>query len=183
MLKSNQKGRTWICFVFSRLQIVVLKDFVLFLKQESGLRAQGSRNKKGIQQIVAREVEGKGIFKPFSNSGNLVNLAKSVLNSIYTTLQAETLILTCPPSFPLFCCQSFRRRGSPIKANSHESSTCARLPIRIQNNVPQIFATINFSSREIDGEFLSVWKNFMGDKFRSNKSFKLGQIWHRQRHS
>ena len=47
--------------------MVVLNDFVLFLKQESGSRAQGSkaqgsRDEKGIQQSVAREVEGKGIF-------------------------------------------------------------------------------------------------------------------------
>ena len=88
--------------------MVVLKDFVLFLKQESG-----SKNKKGIQESVAHDdVEDKGIFKLFSNSGNLVNLAKSILRSIYTTLQAEILILTCPPSFPLFSCQSF-------KADSH----------------------------------------------------------------
>ena len=37
--------------------MVVLKDFVLFLKQESG-----SRDEKGILQSVAREVEGKGIL-------------------------------------------------------------------------------------------------------------------------
>ena len=30
-----------VCYVFSRLQMVVLNDFVLFLKQESGSRAQG----------------------------------------------------------------------------------------------------------------------------------------------
>ena len=28
-------------------------------------------------------------------------------------------------------------------------------------NVSQILATINFSSGEIDGKFLSVWKNFI----------------------
>ena len=37
---------------------------------------------KCIQQSVAREVEVKGNFKLFSNSGNLVNLAKSILNSM-----------------------------------------------------------------------------------------------------
>ena len=47
--------------------MVVLNNFVLFLKQESGSRAQGSkvqgsrlegsRDEKGIQQSVAREVE------------------------------------------------------------------------------------------------------------------------------
>ena len=30
-------------------------------------------------------------------------------------------------------------------------------------NASQILATINFSSGEIDGKFLSVWKNFIGD--------------------
>ena len=91
--------------------MVVLNDFILFLKQESGSRLEGSRLKeKGIPQSVAREVEGKGILKLFSNSGNLVNLAKAILNSIYTTLQAEILILTCP-LFTLFSCQSFRPVG------------------------------------------------------------------------
>ena len=50
--------------------MVVLNDFVLFLKQESGSRArglkaqrlEGSRDEIGIQQSVAREVEGKRIF-------------------------------------------------------------------------------------------------------------------------
>ena len=30
-----------------------------------------------------------------------------------------------------------------------------------RKNVSQILATINFSSGEIDGKFLSVWKNFI----------------------
>ena len=30
-------------------------------------------------------------------------------------------------------------------------------------NVSQILATINFSSGEIDGKFLLVWKNFIGN--------------------
>ena len=46
--------------MFSRLQMVVLKVFVLFLKQESGARAQGSRDVNGIQQSIARDVKGKG---------------------------------------------------------------------------------------------------------------------------
>ena len=53
--------------------MVVLNDFVLLLIQESGSRAQGSkarsleglRDEKGIQQSVAHEVEGKGIFQNF----------------------------------------------------------------------------------------------------------------------
>ena len=69
------------------------------------------------------DIEGKGIFLIFiSNLENLVNLAKSIPSSIYITLQAETLILICPPSFPLFSCQSFcprRGRESPLKADSH----------------------------------------------------------------
>ena len=66
-------------------------------------------------------------FKLFSNSGSLVNPAKSILNSIYATLQAETLILTCPP-FSSFSCQSFRQGGGgglPLKADSHEGSHIA----------------------------------------------------------
>ena len=39
--------------------MVVLNDFVLFLKQESGSSAQGSRDEKGIRRSVAREVEDK----------------------------------------------------------------------------------------------------------------------------
>ena len=31
----------------------------------------------------------------------------------------------------------------------------------MHNNVPQILATVNFSSGEIAGKFLSVWKNFI----------------------
>ena len=45
--------------------MVVLNDSVFFLKQESGSRTkarrlEGSSDEKGIQQSVAREVEGKG---------------------------------------------------------------------------------------------------------------------------
>ena len=51
--------------------MVVLNDFVLFLKKESGSRAQGSKaqglkaqgsrlKEKGIPQSVVREVKGKG---------------------------------------------------------------------------------------------------------------------------
>ena len=76
-----------------------------------GSRLEDSRDEKGIQQSDARELEGKEIFKLFADSGNLVNLAKSI---IYTTLQAETLILTCPP-FPLFSCQLFRPRGHLLR--------------------------------------------------------------------
>ena len=89
-------------------------------------------DEKGIQQSVALEVEGKGIFTFFSNSGNLVNLAKSILNSIYATLRAETLILTCPP----FPCQSFRPRvTSPLKADSPDRFTSSRLPIRMRRPI------------------------------------------------
>ena len=106
MLQSNKKAKPGFAMFFHATD----GRFKLFLKQESGSRAQGSRDEKSIPQSVAREVEGKGIFQLFSNSGNLVNLAQSILNSIYTTLQAETLILTCPP-FSLFFCQSFRAEG------------------------------------------------------------------------
>ena len=33
----------------------------------------------------------------------------------------------------------------------------------LHNNVSQILATVNFSRGEIDGKFLSVWKNFIGN--------------------
>ena len=33
----------------------------------------------------------------------------------------------------------------------------------VHKNVSKILATINFSSGEIDGKFLSVWKNFIGN--------------------
>ena len=49
---------------FSRLQVVILKDFVMFLKQGSGSklkgsRLEGSRDEKGIQQSVASDAKGK----------------------------------------------------------------------------------------------------------------------------
>ena len=84
---------------------------------------------KAFSKVLHARSEAKEFFT-FSNSGTLVNLAKSILNSIYTTLQAETLILTSPP-LPLFSCQPFRSRGSPLEVDSHEGSTCNRLPIRI----------------------------------------------------
>ena len=48
--------------------MVVLNDFVLFLKQESGSKTQdsrleGSSDEKGIQPSVAREVEDKVYFE------------------------------------------------------------------------------------------------------------------------
>ena len=66
--------------------------------------------KKAFRKVLHARLKVKDFLKVFSNSGNLVNLAKSILNSIYTTLQAETLILSCPP-FSLFSCQSFRLVG------------------------------------------------------------------------
>ena len=60
MLQSNNKAQPRFPLLFSKLQMVVLNDFVLSLKQESG-----SRDEKGIQQSVAREVESKGIFLTF----------------------------------------------------------------------------------------------------------------------
>ena len=107
MLQSNKKAEP-IFAMFFQATNGGFKCFCTILKtrirlegsrlEGSRLEAQGSRLKeKGIPQSVAREVEGKGIFKLFSNSRNLVNLAKSILNSIYATLQAETLILTSPP--------------------------------------------------------------------------------------
>ena len=81
------------------------KRFCTVLKTAS--RLEGSRDKKGVQQSVAHDVESTGVFELFSNLGNFVNMAKSILSSIYTTLQAETSIRTCPPFFPLFFCQSF----------------------------------------------------------------------------
>ena len=77
--------------------------------------------KKAFSEVLHARSKVKEFF---SNSENLVNLAKSILNGIYTTLQAETLILTCPP-FSLFSCQSFRPGGSPFKADSHDDSHIA----------------------------------------------------------
>ena len=107
--------------------MVVLNDFVLFLKQESGsraqrLKAQGSREEKGIQQSVAREVEG--IFELFSNSGNLVNPAKSVLNSnLY--YPASSNINSYLSSFFFIFLSVVSPGGSPLKADSHEGSQIA----------------------------------------------------------
>ena len=41
----------------------------------------------------------------------------------------------------------------------------------LHSNVSQILATVNFSSGEIDGKFLSVWRNFIGN-------INLGQTSH-----
>ena len=81
MLQWNKKGRTKICQATDGS----FKRFCTVLKTRirlEGSKLEVSRDDKGIQQSVAREVEGKGIFKLFSNSGNLVKLAKSILNSI-----------------------------------------------------------------------------------------------------
>ena len=72
--------------------MVVLNDFVLFLKQESGSRAQGSK---------AQSSKARGMKKAFSEVLHARSKIKNILNSIHTTLQAETLIFICPP-FPLF---------------------------------------------------------------------------------
>ena len=46
MLQSNNKAEPRFAMFFSKLQMVVLNDFVLFLKQESGSRAQGSKARR-----------------------------------------------------------------------------------------------------------------------------------------
>ena len=70
---------------FSSLQMVVLNDFVLFLKQESGSRAQGSK---------AQSSKARGMKKASSEVSHASSKIKNILNSIYTTLQAETLIFS-----------------------------------------------------------------------------------------
>ena len=97
---------------FSRLHMAVLKDFVLFLKQESGSR--GSR----LEGLKAR-----GMKKAFSQVLQAKSKIKNILNSIYTTLQAEALILIFLYLPSVFSCQSFCPRGSPLKADPHEVST------------------------------------------------------------
>ena len=55
MLQSNKKAEPRFAMFFSRLQMVVLNDFVLFLKQESGSRAQGSKApgmKKALSKVL-----------------------------------------------------------------------------------------------------------------------------------
>ena len=61
MLKSNQKDL--LCF--SRLQMVVLKDSILFLKQESGSSAQGSRMKKAFSKVLHARSKVKEFFNFF----------------------------------------------------------------------------------------------------------------------
>ena len=39
----------------------------------------------------------------------------------------------------------------------------SRFAMFFHKNVSKILATINFSRGEIDGKFLSVWKNFIGN--------------------
>ena len=59
--------------MFSRLQIVVLNDFVLFLKQESGSRAQGSKAqgskartmKKAFRKVLYARSKVKEVFNFF----------------------------------------------------------------------------------------------------------------------
>ena len=46
MLQSNKKAEPRFAMLFSRLQRVILKDFVLFLKQESGSRVKARRMQK-----------------------------------------------------------------------------------------------------------------------------------------
>ena len=48
--------------------MAVLKVFVLFLKPESDWKAEGSRDEKGIQQSIARDVKGRD-FSKFKKSG------------------------------------------------------------------------------------------------------------------
>ena len=58
--------------------MVVLKDFVLFLKQESG-----SRDENGIQQLSHTTTSKvKEFLKLFPDSRNSVNLAESILSSL-----------------------------------------------------------------------------------------------------
>ena len=43
----------------------------------------------------------------------------------------------------------------------------------LHKNVSQILATINFSSGEIDGKSLSIWKNFIGN-INSGQTSRIG---------
>ena len=105
--------------------MVVLKDFALFLKQESvstvqGSRAQGSKTremKKAFSKVSQATSKLKEFLKLFSNLENLVNLVNSILCCTYTTLQAKTSILTCPPSFPYFPVSRFAplREGARVR--------------------------------------------------------------------
>ena len=70
--------------------------------------------KKAFSKVLHARSKVKEFFNFFSNSGNLVNLLKSTLNIIHTTLQAETLILACPP-FCLIFCQSFCPGGHLLR--------------------------------------------------------------------
>ena len=65
--------------------MVVLNDFVLFLKQESGSRAQGWNVRgfiifhegEGIQQSVAREIEDKEYSENHPESRNIYSYLSS----------------------------------------------------------------------------------------------------------
>ena len=104
--------------------MAVLNDFVLFLKQESGSRAQGSK---------AQGSKARGMKKAFSEVLQAKSKIKNILNSIYTTLQAEALIFIFLYLPSVFSCQSCCPRRSPLKADPHEVSTCGHLPIRIRH--------------------------------------------------
>ena len=57
MLQSNKKAEPRFAMLFSRLQRVILNDFVLFLKQESGSRGQGSKDAKAKCCTRGRKVK------------------------------------------------------------------------------------------------------------------------------
>ena len=53
-----------MCYVFSKLQMVVLNDFVLFLRQESGSRAQGSKA-RGMKKALSKVLHARSKVKGF----------------------------------------------------------------------------------------------------------------------
>ena len=65
MLQSNKKAEPRFAMFFSRPQMVVLSDFVLFLKQESGSRAQGSKA-LGMKKAFSKVLHARSkVFKLF----------------------------------------------------------------------------------------------------------------------
>ena len=116
--------------------MVVLNDFVLFLKQESGSRAQGSKAQgskdqgskaqgskvRGKKKVFSKVLHARSKeFLNFSNSGNLVNPAKSVLNSILY-YPASSNINSYLSSFFFIFLSVVLLGGSPLKADSHDGS-------------------------------------------------------------
>ena len=66
MLQSNNKAESRFVMFFSKLQMVVLNDFALFLKQESGSRAQGSKA-RGMKKAFSKVLHARSKVKEFFN--------------------------------------------------------------------------------------------------------------------